>query len=63
MRLFEDLVNHSVHECLFLLAEMIVGGITPNEVLGNIFNTLLGIKFSMMYSSMKRNQTAIQLQI
>lgn len=38
VRLFEDLANQFVRECLFLLAEFVGGGITPNEV--NIFNTL-----------------------
>jgi len=39
VRLFEDLTNQFVRECLFLLAEFVGGGITPNEVLKNIFNT------------------------
>lgn len=39
VRLFEDLTNQFVRECLFLLAEFVGGGIRPNEVLKNIFNT------------------------
>lgn len=39
VRLFEDLTNQFVRECLFLLAEFVGGGITPNEALKNIFNT------------------------
>mgnify|MGYP000475393055 FL=1 len=41
VRLFEDLTNQFVRECHFLLAEFVGGGITPNEVLKNIFNTFL----------------------
>ena len=37
-------MNHFVRECLFLLAEIVGGGITPNEVFGNIFNTFFEIK-------------------
>lgn len=33
VRLFEDLANQFVRECLFLLAEIVGGGITPKEVL------------------------------
>ena len=40
VRLFEDLANQFVRKCLFLLAEIVGGGNTPNEVLENIFNTL-----------------------
>lgn len=39
VRLFEDLANQFIRECLFLLDEFVGGGITPNEVLENIFNT------------------------
>lgn len=42
VRLFEDLANQFVRECIFLLAEFVGGGITPNEVLENIFNTFGG---------------------
>lgn len=42
VRLFEDLENQFVRECIFLLAEFVGGGITPNEVLENIFNTFGG---------------------
>lgn len=40
----EILYNPHIRECLFLLAEIVGGGITPDEVLGNIFNTFLGRK-------------------
>lgn len=43
VRLFEDLTNQFVRECLFLLAEFVGGEITPNEVLKNIF-ILFGVR-------------------
>ena len=42
VHLFEDLANQFVRECIFLLAEFVGGGITPNDVLDNIFNTFGG---------------------
>ena len=39
MRILEILYNSRIRECLFLLTEIVGGGITPDEVLKNIFNT------------------------
>ena len=50
MRLFEDLANQFVRKCLFLLAEIVGGGNTPNEVLENIFNTLGSLKYEKLSS-------------
>lgn len=55
VRLFEDLTNQFVRECLFLLAEFVGGGITPNEVLKNIFNTF-GVFESMKKLSSYENE-------
>ena len=44
VRISEILYNQHIRECLFLLAEIVGGGITPDEVLGNIFNTFFGRK-------------------
>lgn len=51
VRLFEDLTNQFVRECLFLLAEFVGGGITPNEVLKNIFNTFWSLESMKKLSS------------
>lgn len=39
VRISVILCNPHIREYLFLLAEIIGGGITPDEVLKNIFNT------------------------
>lgn len=53
VRLFEDLTNQFVRECLFLLAEFVGGEITPNEVLKNIF-ILFGVENMKKLSSYKK---------
>lgn len=45
MRISEILHNHHICEWLFLLAEIVGGGITPDEVLENIFNTFFWRKY------------------
>lgn len=42
VRISEIIYNPHIRECLFLLAEIVGGGITPDEVLKNIFNTFFG---------------------
>ena len=54
VRLFEDLTNQFVRECLFLLAEFVGGGITPNEVLKNIFNTFWSCESMKKLSSYRK---------
>lgn len=39
VRISEILDNPHIRECLFLLTENVGGGITPDEVLENIFKT------------------------
>ncbi len=39
VRISEIPFNLHICECLFLLAEIVGGGITPDDVLENIFNT------------------------
>jgi hypothetical protein len=39
VRISGILYNPHIREYLFLLAEIVGGGITPDEVLKNIFNT------------------------
>ena len=49
VRISEILFNPHICECLFLLAEIIGGGITPDEVLESIFNTFFWRKCDTIF--------------
>lgn len=53
VRISEILYNPHIRECLFLLVEIVGDGITPDEVLKNIFNTFFLGESVMKLSSKK----------